>query len=37
VLGFNHMMWLMVAIFGAALIPLYFMQAPKHLGPRDAH
>ena len=37
VMGFNHMMWLMVVIFGAALIPLYFMTAPKHLGPRDAH
>jgi DHA2 family multidrug resistance protein len=36
VLGFDQMMWVMVIIFAVTLIPLYFLKAPKHLGPVDA-
>jgi DHA2 family multidrug resistance protein len=36
VLGFDQMMWVMVLMFAAILIPLYFLKAPKHLGPIDA-
>jgi DHA2 family multidrug resistance protein len=35
--GFDHMMWFMVFAFSLALIPLYFLRAPAHLGPVDAH
>ena len=35
--GFDHMMWFMVFAFALALIPLYFMEPPAHLGPVDAH
>lgn len=35
--GFDHMMWFMVFAFALALIPLYFLEPPAHLGPVDAH
>jgi DHA2 family multidrug resistance protein len=35
--GFDHMMWFMVFAFALALVPLYFLRAPAHLGPVDAH
>jgi DHA2 family multidrug resistance protein len=35
--GFDHMMWFMVFAFALALVPLYFMESPAHLGPVDAH
>jgi DHA2 family multidrug resistance protein len=37
VIGFDHMMWVMAIFFGLALIPLYFLRAPAHMGPVDAH
>jgi DHA2 family multidrug resistance protein len=37
VIGFDHMMWVMAIFFSLALIPLYFLKAPAHLGPAEAH
>lgn len=37
VTGFDHMMWVMAIFFSLALIPLYFLRAPAHLVPVDAH
>lgn len=37
VIGFDHMMWVMAIFFSLALIPLYFLKAPAHMGPVDSH
>ena len=37
VIGFDHMMWVMAIFFSLAVIPLYFLKAPAHMGPVDAH
>jgi DHA2 family multidrug resistance protein len=37
VVGFDHMMWVMAIFFALAVVPLYFLKPPDHLGPTDAH
>jgi DHA2 family multidrug resistance protein len=37
VIGFDHMMWVMAIAFSLAVIPLYFLKAPAHMGKIEVH